>query len=356
MKNITLIQIIETVLEKGNEDWYIRGECSRDNYYLMSDNIREAIFNDKRNNYDFQKIIAVLLHSSGKDELPINELFDCLTRERLRHTLLCYIYGCFLYNSEQEIKNSIDVSLSKTWEKAVRAPQSKFLLTWLLICLFHDIGYAIEEGEKDSVQLRNILNGFGMSNIFDNEYDLICDLPSFPNDFPPLYENIPAKYDKYRRIRGIIRKGVQVYDHGIYGGVLLNKALEKMPGKYGMPKQYYEYIVWVVMCHNMWFAMDEKQQFMYKELGMKSLCIPKGEYHISLEKHPFLWLLSVVDNLECTKKKVSVKWLDEITIDELITDYLKVSVSEKAKKGRYVDKYLESLDGLNDWLMKTKTE
>ena len=264
MRNITLEQIIETVLNKGNEDWYIRGECSQDNSCLQSDNIRNAILNDtSKNSENLSAIIVSLLQSSSKDTLPINNLFDCLTRERLRHTLLCYIFGCFLYKSEPEVKDNIEAFLSEIWKSKGRSPQSKFLLTWLLICLFHDIGYAIEMNTVNAVPLNNEPQCELFADILDENGKMVNLLPSFPDIFPHCYKNIPIKYDRYRKMYGIIKNGKPLFDHGIYGGILLKKALEEMPDKYGMPEKYYEYIAWVIMCHNMWFAQDKNTKYVY---------------------------------------------------------------------------------------------
>lgn len=63
-----------------------------------------------------------------------------------------------------------------------------------------------------------------------------------------------------------------------------------------------------------------------------------------------------MDNIECTKRKVSIKWLKEIIIDELSPDYLRIKVNVRAKNGRYVGEYIQALKGLNDWLIKTDVE
>lgn len=355
MRNITLEQIVETVLKKGNEDWYMR-ESSQNSGFL-SENIRMAIYNNKSNNNRLiPELIITLLQSSDKDNLSINKLFACLTHERLRHTLLCYIFGCFLYNSESEVRDNIEAFLSEIWESKGRSPQSKFLLTWLLICLFHDIGYAIEMNNVNAVPLNNEQQCEFFADILDVNGTIVDLLPSFPDRFPQCYKNIPIKYDRYRKMYGIIKNGKPLFDHGVYGGILLNKALEEMPDKYGMPEKYYEYIAWVIMCHNMWFAQDKNTKYVYDLLGMESLYVRKQQYQILFDKYPLLWLLSVVDNIECTKRKVSIKWLKEIIIDELSPDYLRIKVNVRAKNGRYVGEYIQALKGLNDWLIKTDVE
>ncbi len=357
MKNKSLRQIVDCVLAPKQKDWYVREESNGYlSQYIDGRLLRKCLINRKKSSKrDLKDIIINLLRSSQKDDLPINDLFDILDEVRLRHIVFCYLYGCYIYNTENAIKNSLNRSISKVWPSK-KNPKSRFLLSWLLICLFHDVGYAIEKNQDCKMNMGLVLDNYCLGNIWDLKCPIDTTLPPFPNNFPICYMNILPKYDQYRKISGIFKDKRPTYDHGIYGGIILHKALEKMPEKFGMPPKYYEYVVWVIMCHNMWFAQNVNAEYIYKLLGMDSLCVSRGGYQISAERHPLLWLLSVVDNIEFTKRKISVKWLNEITIDELSSDFLKVSVSEKAKKGRYIDKYVESLKGLNEWLIKTEVK
>ena len=358
MDKQSLQQIIDEILTQEHENCYIRYESSQNvRALLRCDIIRDIIFaNSKASKRKIKTIIINLLHSSSKENLPINDLFDLLNETRLRHTLICYLYGCYIYHAESSMSKMLDDFIGKLWEKSIKTPQSKFLLTWLLICLFHDVGYAIEEGMLDAKVLKKVLRIYHLVDVLKINREISDLISPFPENFVPCYKETPMKYDRYRKCHGIILHKKPVYDHGIYGGILLKKALKNMPDKYGMPKKYYEYVEWVIMCHNMWFAQDENAKYVYDLLGMGSLCVQKQQYLILFDKHPLLWLLSIVDNIECTKRKVSIKWLKEIIIDELSPELLKIKIGKEAKKGRHVGEYVKALEGLNDWLLKTEVE
>ncbi|MDY6325991.1 MAG: hypothetical protein SPL47_01565 [Bacteroidales bacterium] len=357
MENTTLKKILDSVLSKKHKNWIFRDSSKIDSINEIFNRIKRIVFNKQAvSKNTVIDVIKKLLESSEKDELNIDYLFNYLDNRRLRHSLICYLYGCYIYNNISSVKKNVDESIGYFWSNSNRSSCSKFLLSWMLICLFHDIGYSVEKEDNIKRLLPN--DDFRIEDILflENRNQLTNFLPQFPEKYiPKCYENTIVKYDVYRKIRNLIIEDRTIFDHGIYGGISLSESLKNHNFQHDnyMPQQYYGYLSWVVIVHNIWFAYEEYCQFIYSNYGLKELCINNEDYKIKLDEAPFLWLLSIVDNLECTKRRISAKWLTHITINLLNKDKLIITISPEISKKRYFNKYIKSLQDLNNWLTNT---
>ena len=349
MEKVSLKEMMNKVLNNG---WHIRTTAiSVDDRCLKTTMIMEVVFGNKANKRkQLRNLIVDLLNSSEKDKLEINKLFDFLDIQRLKHVLICYLYGCYFYKTENFVKTNIDRSINGIWTNSEgRSDESKFLLSWLLISLFHDIGYSMEQNDKRN---ENVFEEYKVEELLELDCQIEKYIPFFGKDIPECYENSPVKYDTYRKISGIAKHKDPTFDHGIYGGIMLKKSLDKHneSHEYYMPKQFYDHLAWVIICHNMWFAHDDNMQYMYKTIGLDNLCVDKRDYRITIKKAPLLWLLSVVDNIETTKRHVPLKKMNNIYVNKLTEDKVEMYIDEDLSD-RKVKKYYSTIQGLNDWLI-----
>jgi hypothetical protein len=144
--------------------------------------IRKKLFNENglsdddllivlglRNEWDriiaAQEFMSSLWHACPElGPLPFQKTFYNLQRKRyfysdyrdhIRHSLLVFLLGLYLYEKLEPIKNSIDSSIKDdpknrdfkidTKEKIRHA----FFFRWLIITLYHDIGYVFEHEKGD---------------------------------------------------------------------------------------------------------------------------------------------------------------------------------------------------------------
>lgn len=95
-----------------------------------------------------REFIARFIELSGKaHENPLYKNIEKLDDKRIRHIISIFFLGIHLYNNSSAIKIPIDKVISRF---KIQNPSSiiKFPFIWFLICLFHDLGYTIEETEK----------------------------------------------------------------------------------------------------------------------------------------------------------------------------------------------------------------
>lgn len=261
---------------------------------------------------------------------------DKLSDERLKHIVSSFFLGFSLYKNSSRIKYSIEKEIGKLPFREVESTGERFAYFWFLITLFHDLGYAIEDGI--------IKNFIDSESIFDKK----------PISIPKIYNKININnYDKYR----ICRWGVK--DHGIYGGKIFFSEMCKLrkekedsdSGHYwgSEMETIYHYAAWTIMCHNMYFIKaDDPNYNCYIDYKLNDFIDP-SKREIALNEHPFLFLFSIIDSIEPIKILHDVSKFSNVDIC-FNDDSLEFKFSSLCKP---LQKSCESrIISLNDWLTK----
>lgn len=308
--------------------------------------------NPFRNNADAKEFVKKFIELSGKaDDNILYDGIDSLDDKRISHIVSTLFLGTYLYRNITSIREPIDRLLEKYQEQN---PDStiKFSFLWFLICLFHDLGYNIEEIKKyDS---------------YDDFLSQSCSVPSFLKSkvgVPDVYFNIYKAYFNYRlesKDKGFGGKP----DHGICGGILLYDVLNKIVNKHirkGYEKRtrglywdkkllnIYKRVSWVILSHNIYFAWEGSKNYMdYKENpALHELILTKelGPL-VKLNKHPFLFLFLLVDSIEPLKKLDYFEALDKILV-ECAPNILRIKFRDEV----ILEQFKENIEGLQWYLI-----
>ena len=294
---------------------------------------------------DTKEFIARFIELSGKAiENPLYENIDKLDNKRLRHIVSIFFLGTYLYNSVEPIKNSIDKVIARFRQQN---PYSKieFSFVWFLICLFHDLGYSLEDHD----------------NYADFDEFITGKVKYFLKErvgVPSLYEDVYKNYFNYRlhSTNSFIRKP----DHGICGGIILfNKLNEILLRKQKNKKSeglswnkkllnIYRYASWVILSHNIFFIRkgDIAEQI-YRDNKLDFLILDNTEISkIDLKKHGFLYLFMLVDTIDPIKK---VETFDNLNMIKCKTEnnIIMLEVENENTRKEYFKKVLE----LKQWLI-----
>lgn len=250
--------------------------------------------------YNTKEFIIRFIELSGKAEgNPLFTNIEKLDNQRLRHIVSTFFLGTHLYYNVPKIKSSIDLVLNRL-KKQNPDSNITFSFIWFLICLFHDLGYLIEN-----------------QDIYKDFDDFIKDKVKYflkeRVGVPTIYENVYKDYFNYRlnSANDFIRKP----DHGICGGIILFNKLndillkkqknKKSKGLSWNPKliNIYRHASWVILSHNIFFirkgGIEEK---IYRENNLDDLILEKHECSkIKLKKHSFLFLFALVDTIDPVK-------------------------------------------------------
>ena len=310
--------------------------------YYPIDTLGIEVFSNRD---DMIRFFESYLGKGEKDTLPIFEFINNLSENRLQHTLSCFLLGILLYERCSSITCGICRSLLK---KPINNPETmdeRFKYLWLLISIFHDFGYAIEN--KD-VEL----------SIKEFE-EMITKLHSRPNTIPSIYtKKLLRNYAKYRKCR------FGVDDHGICGGIKLYSELcqlrEDKTGTSDKEHYWGEDLIphfalaaWTVAYHNIWLIKDCEKNAntirCYQCFNLDKL-IYHGASRI-IKESPFLFLLCLVDSIEPIKIFENLDILNHIAVDFSKTGCINLQTYDLCHddKNKYLSKFVE----INDWLTDT---
>jgi len=269
---------------------------------------------------------------------------ESLSVSRKTHIMLTYLLGYWFYLTFRPIQNAIDNITKKhtakiipthTKKKQHQNEKDRFLYVWFLTSLGHDLNYS-----EENQSLR--------------QHD---DLQSY--QWPPRKHScVPREYSKQNIVRYEQWKKT---DHGITGGLRLYTELKKLfISKIGVQTKYRSWspnipsmdialASWAIIAHNIFFAKDEKQINEYEAHELHDFIYgrnPSAPF-ITLENHPFLFLLSLVDTIEVSKRKT-----DNASIKKILKETkLKFNSVEKIL-------YLPTCSGkdLDTWLRVNMTK
>ena len=308
-------------------------------YYYGHPNM--SIFEDNK----CKQFIKSYLDEAGKTKTPILDYLNDISTDRARHILSCFLLGILAYEENYYIQNSTDKFMERIPTTRYESKKNQFLYIWMLVCLFHDFGYAIEENKK---QITN-----------QDISKLIKQMPTQIKGVPRLYsKKLLEKYNIYRC------SCFKIIDHGIAGGVQLYHDLcalreEKSRENYNplywgknLEKDY-SVAAWAIACHNIFYDNGKSAYTSsYKKFGLEKLICSddKGKYKIKIDRHPIYYLLCLVDSIEPIK---TFKEFDALKEIELVFEKNQVIIQVNSSCESKLDEYFEKACGLNDWLTKT---
>lgn len=264
--------------------------------------------NPFENHEEAREFIMKFIELSGKaDDNILYDDIKYLDNKRINHIVSTFFLGIYIYCNIPVIKKPIDKIL-KVYQTNNPKSKIEFSFLWFLICLFHDLGYRIENN----------------NNSYSNFNDFLsrnCSVPYFlksPVGVPKVYSNTYEAYFNYK-----IESKNECFggkpDHGICGGVLLYDVLNKIVNKrindrdiretkglYWDRKllSIYKRVSWVILSHNIYFAWEGNANFVdYKGNAVLQELILTKELGplVKLNKHPLLFLFLLVDCVEPIK-------------------------------------------------------
>ena len=277
--------------------------------------------------------------------------FDSISSQydfRVKHILFSFGLGIVLATFNDLIKK-IDEEYKK-----YQLPNT-FVYTWLTLCLYHDYGYYIAKeyrmySDIRMIDLKHIIFNYNYCNSRYSKYHY-CEY----------YKKMYTKHISVKT-KTIDSMPSEVGDHGILGGFVLfdklytyqQKASELCVDRIAL----YQDVCYRIMEHNIW-----KNRLLEIE--------PDSFSNIDIDE-PLLYLLSLVDTIEMTKKfcrypdKNSDKnhsiWpttlgskiyinVTNSTIEIYYSDF-----KELLKKRKYIDNFeifdnwISSIKSLSDWV------
>ena len=239
------------------------------------------------------------------------------------------------------------------------------LFIWFLMCLYHDMGYKLEN-KTDLVKEYYTLDKLLQKNEIKEEY------------------NIFKVYKKKTLCKNYYRYRIEKYgkiDHGIAGGIILYNVLVKnyyMVKKYsGSNEDSFEYSNRMfskdnfkdyakaaigIIRHNMWYANDEHTREKYRNYGLNDLTSePKNK--ICYTDDRLLFLLCLADTIEPLKNSDVKDYnyiLEEISMNvdndknqENSKIIITIQVSDKLKNK---DEIIKNCLSLNSWMNVNTTQ
>lgn len=288
-----------------------------------------------------------------KERIKFADNVNFLLPSRIKHIVSCFFMGLGLFKCSPLLKDNILKNLPTP-----RLGESRFQLfkyIWFLACLFHDLGYAIEDSKQISDKQSKHFNKY------------LSGLPKRPLGIPNTFnKTILKQYAKWRICCH------SCYDHGIIGGIILYHELSNfrkdLVKKYQLEDngyvkdnlywgpeldKYFSLSSWIISCHNIWtINSDSKELSTYNYFGLSQLIRSKEDKgFITIESSPLLLLFCLADSLEPIKRIETIKWFKDIRIS--ISDHNIVidlnDLPDNLKKA-----YEPSIMGINGWLTDIK--
>lgn len=295
------------------------------------------------------KFLKEMVKRGGKDTISCVEQIGALSLMRKQHTVSCFLLGNFIYNKCCHLQKCIDNTIESIPSGNKDENTTKrFRYMWMIISVFHDLGYQIEESECDFIKESEVRKAF--TNIKKQSIIALQ---------PPYSKDMASHYYKFRKEKW------NCIDHGIAGGSLLYRDLCKLRkdkvafygGDYGTDGLYWGeelekdflYSAWTIACHNIYKILpyDENEEYYRKFKLTKLISYNKL---IDKERMPLLYLLCLVDSIEPIKLVKNDYLLDNIFID-IIDNNIVVDLT-RIKDWKIQLGYLGKLKALNTWLTK----
>jgi hypothetical protein len=310
------------------------------NYYSTT------VFNNPFASFDnSQRFVSRFIERAGKAKGNI--LYDNIQRldeNRIKHIVSVFFLGTLIYYNVETLKRPIDRLLER-FRSQNPFSRIEFSFIWFLICLFHDLGYFIEETKE-----------------FESFEDFISDkVKYFLNHsvgVPSVYEH---SYENYFNFR-LNSKNIDIRkpDHGICGGILLFNELneilkEKQRDNFieGLTwnkklVNIYKHASWVILSHNIFFIRkgDSSEQE-YRNNNLNDLILNDNEVtKVDIKKHSFLFLLMLVDSIDPVKILGGYDVLKKIKF-LIQSNELHFRITDTELRTRFFEK----VNSLKNWLI-----
>ena len=247
---------------------------------------------------------------------------------RAQHILSCYSLGKIFYDKSNKIRKAIDDFVDNNGLNPNSDVQT-FRYIWMLICLFHDLGYVYESKMVKA-----------QDNFIEKK---LQDMPERALGIPYIYtQKLLLSYHKYRKCR------FGVEDHGLSGGAILFKDLSKhFNGRTDeWREKLHSCVSWVIACHNIFYSSDINDKC-YVCKSLNDLCKEKSPRNITLADHPLLFLFCLIDSIEPLKVFGSTKDLESIDLD-FSEENITVKINMPCG-GQKID-FFNRIRSLNNWL------
>ena len=256
------------------------------------------------------------------------------------------------------------------------------LFIWFLMCLYHDMGYKLEN-KTDLVKEYYTLDKFLQKNEIKEEYNIFKVYKK-----KTLCENY-YRYraeDRYRTTEHGVIKEHGVIDHGIAGGIILYNVLVKnyymVKNHSGNNKDSFEYRNCMfskdnfedyakaaigIIRHNMWYANKSDDCKTYHKYGLDDL-ISEPQNKICYTDDRLLFLLCLADTIEPLKRFRNLGTNEEINeiLRQICMDIENINNQKNSKITITIqvsdelenkDKLIENCRSLDSWMnVKTTQE
>jgi hypothetical protein len=301
---------------------------------------------------DSKQFIRIFLEYSEKLK-DIYNVLDQIEPYRNLHIVTNYFLGILIYENSSRIKTCIDNEVKRLNSLGKNSFDNSFKYFWFLICFYHDVGYYFENNTTSIKSLKTLQRDVNISH----------KLPGLLG-VPKLFRSVKNKYLKYRF------QECNRYDHGIVGGMLfydrLIKIYEYYHDIYGQGQddfnhnnlhwsasmyKYFQLIASVILVHNIWFLnenVDSPERLnTYRYYKLDQLIISDSSRKITLNRHPLLFLLSLVDSIEPTKR-FGINFLKEIRI--IFPQKGSIIIAKNCRPDPNVDKWFQDINSIQNWL------
>lgn len=318
---------------------------------LMDDSEKWRYYDDLQANFEElfirNKCEEFIIHTLTKGRKDILGIFTnsikSLSIMRKQHIVSSYFLGILIYHSNIIIRDLVDSQIKKLNSNKWNEPlDKKFYYIWMLICLFHDLGYAIEENQNNYESIKELLKNNKIKK---------------PRYIPKTYnKSLLKRYWDYRWCRW------NVQDHGIIGGLRFFKEIcnlrEQMDDDNDKEHHWdkelvndYACAAWIIACHNIFTTkVGSEYECCYKHFHLDNLIT--SEHLIRIDNHPILFLFCLVDSIEPIKTFGDCSYFDKVTMHINTHDQIELEL-DKLPNG-IKSKMIKIGLGLNDWLTSSE--
>lgn len=307
-------------------------------YYNSDKSFIEFPIVSEENSKEF---IHTFFKLSGKGEHKLKEQINKLG-SRAVHVVSAFLLGHYLYQ-KTILKEKIDNEIACLKKDLGLTSKVDFSFMWFLVCLFHDIGFNMEEKQFKYKSYEELANGEDMPEI---------------SGIPKFYNTIYKNYFEYR-----INEHCK-NDHGIMVGHIMYKELCRIREFFEVHEKstnlnwekdlekIYAFCSWNVLAHNIWFCGKGKKsnEKTYVKYGLENLLHNRNEYKIDIKEHPFFFVFCLVDTIEPYKRFLDLESLEKVFL-EIKNDKIIISTDVLCSCGK---KVIEQAKNLNDWLVKAR--
>ena len=293
-----------------------------------------------------KNIIIRLLGKFGKEELYQELEYSDMAPpdDRYDHTLSAFLLGLTL-------RNEMHIDMRNLPHVVSKNSQDNFYYFWILICLYHDCAYYIENhiSAEDCPTVEAFVKKYRIKNSFLEESE---------------YKELFTNYYNYRINRW------ECIDHGIAGALLLYDRLFNLYEKNKENPEKYKYLSFSKSCkkhillvantiarHNIYTVDEDDIEGVeyYKHYNLNELIQSSNRFSkVTLdeesenEKIRLLFLLELVDTIEPLKTIKQKKDKDDVSLE-------KVSIEFKYKDNQFVINYPNNYvnlynSNISDWL------